>query len=206
VRDGRVVHVEVVFDGASLARQLGMLPVRGSRADRALRAAFNLKTWWQSRGRTLSEPTIAGERPDGSADRQDEVEERRRAAVGPDDLDDLLQQEELAVIVTDLSGIVTHWNAGAERLYGWSRPEVLGRPITELTVGPEDETVAEAIMQSVRESGRWEGEFWVRGKGGLRFLAHVREAITSDEHGTPIGLIGVSIEASLDGTGFTGSG
>jgi len=38
------------------------------------------------------------------------------------------------------------------------------------------------------------GKFWVRGKG-RRFLAHVREAITADEHGTRIGLIGVSIEA-----------
>jgi len=61
-------------------------------------------------------------------------------------------------------------------------------------------------MQSVRETGRFEAKFWVRGKEGRRFLAHVRQAITSDKHAPRIGLTGASIEASLDGTEFTGSG
>jgi hypothetical protein len=76
---------------------------------------------------------------------------------------------------------------------------VLGRPITELTVGPEDGLVAENIMQCVRQTGRWEGEFWVRRRDGGAFLAYVREAVLADEHETPIGLVGVSIEAFLDG-------
>ena len=144
-------------------------------------------------------PTDAGERSGRSSRRVDDLSERRRAAVGPGDLEDLLQREELAVIATDLVGVVTHWSAGAERLYGWSSVEVLGRPITELTVGPEDEKVAENIMQCVRQTGRWEGEFWVRRKDGLAFLAYVREAIVADDQGTPIGLVGVSIEAFLNG-------
>src|SRR3954469_1964895 len=196
VREGRVASAEVIFDGASFARQLGMLPIRGSPPDRAIRAAFNLKTQWQARTRKQRMPTGARATPSPSPRRADDLYDRRRAAVGPDDLKDLLQREELAVIATDLVGVVTHWSAGAERLYGWSRVEVLGRPITELTVGPEDEKVAQNIMQHVRETGRWEGEFWVRRKDGVAFLAYVREAIISDDHGTAIGLVGVSIEAS----------
>jgi len=129
----------------------------------------------------------------------DDLSDQPRAAVGPEELEDLLQREELAVIATDLVGVVTHWSAGAERLYGWSGVEVLGRPITELTVGPEDETVAENIMRCVRRTGRWEGEFWVRRKSGVAFLAYVREALVCDDHGTPVGLVGVSIEAFLNG-------
>src|SRR3954453_17443052 len=199
VREGRVASAEVIFDGASFARQLGMLPIRGSAADRAIRAAFNLKTQWQARTREQRMPTGAREAPSPSPRRADDLYDRRRAAVGPEELEDLLQREELAVIATDLVGVVTHWSAGAERLYGWSGVEVLGRPITELTVGPEDETVAENIMRGVRRTGRWGGEFWVRRKSGVAFLAYVREALVCDDHGTPVGLVGVSIEAFLNG-------
>src|SRR3954470_23556621 len=49
VREGRVARVEVIFDGASFSRQIGIFPVRGSPADRVIRADLNLKTRWQAR-------------------------------------------------------------------------------------------------------------------------------------------------------------
>jgi steroid delta-isomerase-like uncharacterized protein len=49
VRSGRVASAQIIYDGASFARQVGMLPARGSRADRALIAAFNAKTKLQKR-------------------------------------------------------------------------------------------------------------------------------------------------------------
>jgi len=199
VREGRVASAEVIFDGASYARQVGMLPIRGSAADRAILAALNLRSRLQTRNKKRLMPTDPDESPVRWPRRVDDPSERPRATVGPEDLEELLEREELAVIVTDLVGMVTHWSAGAERLYGWSGVEVLGRPITELTVVPEDEEVAENIMQCVRQTGRWEGEFWVRGNDRVAFLAYVREAMVSDDHGTPIGLVGVSIEAFLNG-------
>jgi steroid delta-isomerase-like uncharacterized protein len=39
--DGKVVTNTVYYDGADFARQLGMLPARSSRPDRAMLAAFN---------------------------------------------------------------------------------------------------------------------------------------------------------------------
>jgi PAS domain S-box-containing protein len=190
VREGRVASAQVVFDGASFARQIGMLPARGSAADRAIIAAVNFKTRLQQRKAKRELPREAAELPS---------QRQRRASVAPDELEALLQQEELAVIATDLAGTVTHWSAGAERLYGWSRTEVIGRPITELTVGPEDTQVAENIMDCVRRTGRWEGEFWVRRRDETTFLASVREAMIADEHGTLIGLVGVSVEGSANG-------
>jgi steroid delta-isomerase-like uncharacterized protein len=195
VRDGRLASAQVIYDGASFARQVGMLPIRGSAADRAMIAVVNLRTRLQARKTKKPMPDEARETPSRSQRRVDDLHRQRRATVAPEELEDLLQRQDLAVIATDLAGAVTHWSAGAERLYGWSTTEVLGRPITGLTVGPEDSQVAESIMQCVRQTGRWEGEFWVRGKDGAAFLAHVREAIVSDEHGTPVGLVSVSIDA-----------
>ena len=39
---------------------------------------------------------------------------------------------------------------------------------------------------------------WVRRKDGVAFLADVRGAVVSDAQGTPVGLVGVSIEAFLN--------
>jgi steroid delta-isomerase-like uncharacterized protein len=44
IRDGTIATNFVVFDQMQFARQLGMLPPDGSRADRATKAAFNAKT------------------------------------------------------------------------------------------------------------------------------------------------------------------
>jgi predicted ester cyclase len=44
LRDGRVVSNFVVFDQMQFARAIGMLPPDGSRADRAVKKAFNART------------------------------------------------------------------------------------------------------------------------------------------------------------------
>lgn len=54
IESGRVVRNRIAYDGASFARQIGLLPPTGSLPDRALLAAFNAKTrtvdWWRNRG------------------------------------------------------------------------------------------------------------------------------------------------------------
>ncbi len=45
---------------------------------------------------------------------------------------DLLELATDAILVHDLSGILQFWNAGAEKLYGWKREEVLGKNIHEV--------------------------------------------------------------------------
>ena len=44
VREGKIASNFVVFDQLQYARQIGMMPVEGSAADRALKAAFNVRT------------------------------------------------------------------------------------------------------------------------------------------------------------------
>ncbi|MDA0137273.1 PAS domain-containing protein [Solirubrobacter deserti] len=99
-----------------------------------------------------------------------------------------------AVIGTDLNGTVRLWNAAAERLYGWPQREALGRAIGELTVGPQDAELAERIMDSVRRTGHWEGEFWVLRDDGTRFLAYVHDALVHGPNGQAVGVVGVSID------------
>ena len=44
IADGFIQHNTIYYDGATFARQIGMLPPQGSRADRALISAFNART------------------------------------------------------------------------------------------------------------------------------------------------------------------
>ncbi len=52
----------------------------------------------------------------------------------------IVQNSDDAIIGKSLAGIITSWNKGAERLYGYAAHEVVGRPITLLAPpGREDE-------------------------------------------------------------------
>src|SRR3954469_21770978 len=48
----------------------------------------------------------------------------------------VVESSDDAIITKDLNGIITTWNAGAERIFGYSEEEVVGRPITILL--PDD--------------------------------------------------------------------
>jgi PAS domain S-box-containing protein len=106
----------------------------------------------------------------------------------------LLDQVQAAVIATDLDGAVIHWSAHAERLYGFSREETLGRNISELTVGPTDAGLANEIMERLRSGETWEGEFTVRRKDGSTFPAYVIDSLIHDSRGREIGIVGVSTD------------
>ena len=106
----------------------------------------------------------------------------------------LLEQVAAAVIATDLDGTVTHWNAHAETIYGWSRDEVLGRDIRELTVGPAETSVADEIMAQLRAGRSWQGEFTATRKDGSTFPAYVTDALVYDAARRPIGIVGVSAD------------
>ena len=51
IADGLIQHNTIYYDGATFARQIGLLPGLGSRADQALLAAFNAKTTLSQRAR-----------------------------------------------------------------------------------------------------------------------------------------------------------
>lgn len=96
-----------------------------------------------------------------------------------------------AVITTDPLGVIVYWNAGAERLYGWTAQEVLGRNIAEVTVAEVGLDVAAEIMAALRDGTPWSGGFPVRRKDGSTFPALVTDAgIYRD--GELVGIVGVS--------------
>jgi PAS domain S-box-containing protein len=105
----------------------------------------------------------------------------------------LLDEVDVAVVATDLAGRVTYANHGAERLYGWTPAEAVGRSVRDL-VAPSERPRTEGVVAELRRVGRWEGQLLLERKDGTTFPAYVRERLMGDGDGRPAGTIGVSVD------------
>lgn len=103
----------------------------------------------------------------------------------------LLDEVAAAVVATDLKGTVIHWNRHAERMFGFTREEVLGRNITELGV-VDDPGFASRKMKVLREGQPFEGEFRARRRDGTHFACYTRDAPITEENGELSGFVGVA--------------
>ncbi|MDP2138228.1 MAG: PAS domain S-box protein, partial [Candidatus Didemnitutus sp.] len=105
----------------------------------------------------------------------------------------LLDAANDAIFLRTLDGTVTYWNAGAERLYGWTRAEVLGRKSTELST----RVVAaayETAYATVLHQGAWSGEFELVNKEGRAFTVFCRWTLLRDAHGQPAEILAINTD------------
>jgi len=61
-----------------------------------------------------------------------DITERKRAEEISRRLASIVQNSDDAIVSKDLNGIIATWNSGAERLFGYTAEEVVGKPITIL--------------------------------------------------------------------------
>ncbi|PPU42669.1 hybrid sensor histidine kinase/response regulator [Xanthomonas arboricola] len=97
-----------------------------------------------------------------------------------------------AIIATDLHGLVTSWNEGAQRILGWSEAEMLGQSL-ERTFTPEDVERRQILIEAAAalESGSGMDERWHVRKSGQRFWANGSLMVLRDETGAAIGFVKV---------------
>ncbi len=79
---------------------------------------------------------------------------------------------EYAIFMTDTDRRITTWNAGAERVLGWTEEEALGMS-ADVVFTPEDRAAGppKAEMEEAVRAGHAEGDRWHVRKGGARFRA-----------------------------------
>lgn len=101
---------------------------------------------------------------------------------------------EQAIIATNLRGIITYWNHFAEKLYGWTRDEVIGKPLRTFLVSEGDNTRADEILALLHQGKSWSGEFRVKRRDGSFFPALVTDSPIRDENGQLLGIVGISVD------------
>jgi len=78
-----------------------------------------------------------------------------------------------AIYILDPNGIVLSWNAGAERIKGWTADEIIGQPFNRFFTDLDREAgLPEQILATARGEGRYEREGIRVRKNGSRFHAH----------------------------------
>jgi PAS domain S-box-containing protein len=68
--------------------------------------------------------------------------------------DVLVESSPVAIATMDLQGVVVGWNPGAERLFGYTQAEAVGRPMEDLVASPE---TREAVRENIEHTlaGQW---------------------------------------------------
>ena len=103
---------------------------------------------------------------------------------------DLLIQSvtDYAIYMLDPDGIVSSWNAGAERLKGYLPDEIIGQHFSRFYT-PEDveQGLPARVLKTALKEGRFEAEGWRLRKDGTRIWANVLVVPVRDEAGVHIG-------------------
>jgi PAS domain S-box-containing protein len=103
----------------------------------------------------------------------------------------LLDQTEDAIIAFDPEWRATAWNKGAERMYGWSAEEALGRELRSfMRVDLSDEQHAE-FRRQIAECGRWRGEVAVGRKDGSVLSVESINVAIRDQHSQITGYLAI---------------
>jgi PAS domain S-box-containing protein len=104
----------------------------------------------------------------------------------------VVESSEDAIASGTLDGIIVGWNAGAERMYGYTEAEAIGKPITIL-VPPELPDEENKILETLRAGRRIEHFETVRvTKTGKRVNVSLTISPIKDSSGRTVGLSGIA--------------
>ena len=93
-----------------------------------------------------------------------------------------------AIFMLDPDGKVTNWNAGAERIKGYTPEEIVGSHFSRFYTAEDfDAGVPTRAIETARATGRYEAEGWRVRKDGTRFWASVVLDAIRDDQGELIG-------------------
>jgi PAS domain S-box-containing protein len=107
----------------------------------------------------------------------------------------LMEDTSDAIISVGASYLVVSWNKGAERLYGYSATETIGRNIGEVAKTTSESSRAENI-ELLRRKGRWKGEVVHLHRNGAPLYLLFSISETKDAQGTVEGYVMVARDIS----------
>jgi PAS domain S-box-containing protein len=84
-----------------------------------------------------------------------DITERKRSEEAALRFAAIIESSDDAIVSKNLDGIITSWNGGAERIFGYLADEIIGRPIT-LLIPLDCQKEEEAIMKRIRRGQRVE--------------------------------------------------
>jgi two-component system, cell cycle sensor histidine kinase and response regulator CckA len=100
-----------------------------------------------------------------------------------------------AITMRDLEDRIVYWNKGAERLYGWTAEEALGKDAIELLFQGDPPRMDEA-RQVLFQNGEWVGDWHQITKTGQEIVAETRWTLVRDAEGQPSCILVVNTDVT----------
>lgn len=106
----------------------------------------------------------------------------------------IIDQVHDSVVATDLDGVVVSWNRGAERLFGYSASEAIGRHISFVYPADKHEFLRDEVIAPLQKKGSHEIEVTMLRKDGSAFCAHLSLSLLYNEQREPRGMVGFTLD------------
>ena len=123
-----------------------------------------------------------------------DITDRKRAENKLAEQAALLDKAQDAIMVFDLDRRVLYWNRSAERLYGWTGMEVIGRTLPDFLC--HDLGAFGPAMSLLVAHGEWTGEMEHRTKQGTLLTVEVRFTLVRDEDGRPSSVLAINTDVT----------
>ncbi|MBA3774259.1 MAG: PAS domain S-box protein [Ramlibacter sp.] len=105
---------------------------------------------------------------------------------------DMLDQANDAIVVHELDRRVRYWNQGAQRLFGWTAEQAMGRTITQLLGAAA--ALSDEAAHTLLARGDWVAEVVCRAADGRVLEVERRFTVIHDEGNSPVAVLSVSAD------------
>lgn len=120
-----------------------------------------------------------------------DITERKRAEEQIREQAALLDQAQDAILVRDLDQNIRFWNKGAEKIYGWTAEEVVGKNVIKESSSQFDEA-----RKAVLKDGEWQGEIRQTRRDGAEITLESRWTLVRDEKGQPNSILVINTDVT----------
>ena len=124
-----------------------------------------------------------------------DITERKRAEEQIREQAELLDQAQDAIMVRDLDHNVLFWNKGAEKIYGWSASEVIGKNAQEILFKEHSRQFEEARKELIA-NGEWSGEMRQTRRDGSEIIVESRWTLVRDEREQPKSVLVINTDVT----------
>ena len=132
-------------------------------------------------------PLEEGGRVTGICGIATDITDRRHLEIARQRLAAIVESSEDAIIGQDLDGLITSWNGGAERMFGYAEQEVIGRTVSMLVVPGSRDEVPELLERIRRGEAVGQYETRRKTKDGRTIDVQLTVSPVRDAAGTIVG-------------------
>ena len=104
----------------------------------------------------------------------------------------LLDKAQDAILVRDLDRGIVYWNRSAERLYGWTAAEAMGRSSPDFLC--RDIAEFQAALDATLTKGEWVGELQQWNKDGQNLAVEARWTLVRDDQQNPKSILAINTD------------